>query len=203
MARYFGEIDTSKIFIGDVEFGNNGGRYKRISYDGQQIKDIQLGASVNDLLRCPFGIEPVAANAPDKFCFKVDANENLTKFIQDLDAQVIQSVNDETLTHRSTLRVGTLNNNLRIKILPDTQFLTTTKKSENVFTQPATGFKEDITPNSMLLPIIKIQNGVYYIEENYGTSIVATQVLIVKGHNTNEHVPFLFGNNITMEEAAE
>ena len=80
MARYFGEIDTDKIIIGDEEIGNNGGKYRKISYDGQQMKDIQLGASVNDLLRCPFGIEPVSQNAPDKFCFKVEANDNLTKY---------------------------------------------------------------------------------------------------------------------------
>ena len=199
MARYFGEIDTDKIIIGDEEIGNNGGKYRKISYDGQQMKDIQLGASVNDLLRCPFGIEPVSQNAPDKFCFKVEANDNLTKFIQELDAKVIQSVNDETLTHRSTLRIGTMSNNIRIKILPDTQFLMTFKKSDTVMTQPTIASKEDITANSMVLPIIKIQNGVYYIEENYGTSIVATQVLIVNGHNTNEHVNFLFGTDITME----
>lgn len=200
MATYFGNINTSQIVIGPEETGNNGGKYRKVSYNNNQVKDVQLGASVHDLVRCPFGIEPVAQNQPDKFCIKIDANEKLSKFIQEIDEKVISAVNDASLTHRSTLRIGTISNNLKIKVQPDTTVLLTTLKSQNVLTQPTQGTMKDITPNSMILPIVKIQGGVYYIEENYGTSIVATQILVVEGDFTSNTVSFCLGDNISMEE---
>ena len=200
MATYFKNIDMNQILIGDEEQGNNGGKYRKVSYKGGQLKGIQLGSGVNDLIRCPFGIEPVAQNQPDKFCIKLEANEHLSTFIQTLDQKVIDCVNDSKLTHRSTLKLGTISNNLKIKIQPDTQILITTMKSPSVLTPPAKGSMKDITPNSMVLPIIKIQGGVYFIEDNYGTSMVATQVLIVNGSPSSETIEFCLGDGVKMEE---
>ena len=70
MAVYFKNINVDEIVIGDEESGNNGGKYRKVSYKGGQLKGLQLGGGINDLLRCPYGIEPVAQNQPDKFCIK-------------------------------------------------------------------------------------------------------------------------------------
>ena len=199
MAMYFQNINVDDVTIGPEEFGNNGGKYRKLSYKNGQLKDVQLGAGLKDLVRCPYGIEPVAQEQPDKYCIKIDANSDLTAFVQALDAKVIEAVNDSSLTHRSTLRIGTISNNMKIKILPDTTILVTTMKNESSMTKPVTGSMQDITYNSMILPIIKIVGGVYFINENYGTSVVASQVLVVKGVNSHTAVDFCLGDGVTMD----
>ncbi len=201
MATYFGNIDLANLEIGPVETGNNGRKYKKISYNGNQLKDIQLGENIRDLLRCPFGVEPVAQDQPNKLCIKVDVTEKLASFIKSIDNKVIEAVNDESLTHRSTLRTS-VNDNLKIKIQTDTQVLVTTlkDKEKNIITAPVVGTHDDLKPGCMLLPIIKIQGGVYFIESNYGTSIVASQILIVHGTGDNAEIAFNLGDHIMVDD---
>ena len=47
-------------------------------------------------------------------------------------------------------------------------------------TTPTAGTIEDITPNSMVLPIVRVQGGVYFMSAIYGTSLVADSVLVLK-----------------------
>ena len=42
------------------------------------------------------------------------------------------------------------------------------------------GTVEDIEPGVFLLPVIRIQGGVYFINRTYGTSLVASAILVVK-----------------------
>lgn len=192
MATHFSNINLSELVIGPIETGNNGGKYKTVSYKNAQVKDVQLGESVYDTLRCPFGVEAVAPDQPNKLCIKLDAPEPLAQFIRGIDDAVIKSVNDSSLVHRSTLKTGTMNSTLKLKLPPDTQIFVTTL-SNGKMTNPINGSKEDIIPGCRVLPIIKIQGGVYFVESNYGTSMVATQILIVKG-GVPEPVAFNFGN---------
>lgn len=194
MALNFESVDLSKIAIGPIETGNNGGKYMRFAFNGEQFKNIQLGASVQDTMRCKFGAEPVAVDQPTKLCIKMDVTEKVKAFIVSIDDKVKAAVNDESMNHRSTLREGTQNTTLKLKILPETQVFTTTLK-DNKMTQPKSASTSDITPNCQVLPIIKIQGGVYFIEGSYGTSMVATQVLVVNGEKTEE-VPFALGNDV-------
>tara|TARA_B100000482_G_scaffold190996_1_gene175207 strand:+ start:1769 stop:2368 length:600 start_codon:yes stop_codon:yes gene_type:complete len=194
MATLFTNIDVNKLLIGAVETGNNGGKYMRISYNGDQLKNIQLGESVNHTLRCPFGSEPVSQDQPTKLCIKVEASDKLKSFIESIDTSVKAAVKDDALTHRSTLREGSFTT-LKLKIMQDTQIFVTTLK-DNKITPPKPGTADDIKPNSQVLPIMKIQGGVYFIENNYGTSMVASQILVVDGEQQQQNLSFDFGNDI-------
>ncbi len=192
MATHFAQIDLSNLVIGPTETGQNGNKYKQISYKGQQFKNIQLGASIFDLIRCPFGAEQVSQKQPDKFCVKIDANTQLSTFIQTMDDMVIKSVTEEpngdrsSYLHRSALKITGEYGTLKIKIQPDTKILVTEFVNDKKIQTPVCGSKEDIVAGCMILPIIKIQGGVYFLDQSddgqtyYGTSIVATDILVVK-----------------------
>ena len=199
MATHFTNIDVANLVIGQVETGNNGGKYMRVSYNGDQVKNIQLGESIHDTLRCPFGAEPVSQDQPNKFCIKVEVPVNLKTFIEAIDSSVKSAVNNDSLTHRSTLRENTTSSTLKLKIMPDTQIFMTTLK-DNKITPPKQATIGDIVPNSQVLPIMKIQGGVYFIENNYGTSMVATQILVVNGAEHEQNISFVLGNDITISE---
>lgn len=199
MAIYFGDIDASKIEIGATEAGNNGNKYKKVSYNNAQVKDVQLGENIHDLLRCPYGHESASMDTPNKFCIKLEVPVKLATFIKSIDETVKTSVNDSSLIHRSTLKSGLTDEIMKIKLQPDTQYFVTTKKDGNKFTPPEPAKMEDIVPGSMVLPIIKIQGGVYFINENYGTSICATKVLVVKGASDSGSVAAFSLGDFDME----
>lgn len=199
MATYFDNIDFSKLSIGPIETGNNGGKYMKVSYNGDQLKNVQLGVSVHDTLRCPFGSEPVSQDQPNKLCIKVEVSDKLKKFVESIDALVKNAVKDDSLTHGSTLREGSMTT-LKLKIMQDTQIFVTTLK-DNKITPPKPATVSDITPNSQVLPIMKIQGGVYFIENRYGTSMVATQILVVNGVETQQpSISFSLGNDVMISE---
>ena len=197
MATYFGNIDLSHAIIGDIEVGNNGNKYRKISYEGRQLKDIQLCKSVHDPLKCAYGKEAVAVNEPSKLCIKLETSEELSAFINTLDELVRVKVNDSTLTQRSALKKGTITDTVKIRILPETVIMVATLKDNGNITQPRQGEIEDLTPNSSIIPIIKITGGVYYIESNYGVSIAASQLLVIQG---NKNLPIAFNLGVDMEQ---
>lgn len=197
MATYYEDLMADLLQVGPEERNNNGGKYRKVIYNGGQFRDVQLGSGIHDLLRCPFGVEAVARNIPDKLCIKVDANDKLSKFIEALDKKVIDAVNDPTLVHRSSLRLGTVTNNIKLKLVPETQVLVTSKIDENQISALTSGTFSDIQQGSMILPIVKIHGGVYFVEDNYGTSIVATKILVVKGLSS-EPIDFNLGDGVSM-----
>jgi hypothetical protein len=147
MATYFANIDLSKIVIGATETGNNGNEYKQIAYNGQQLKNVQLGNGVLDLIRCPFGVEAVSAKQTDKFCVKIDASPTLASFFNEIDQRVIASVDDPTMTHRSPLKTNGNYATLKIKIQSDTQISTTefVDDKKNKISAFKTGTNDDST----------------------------------------------------------
>ena len=46
----------------------------------------------------------------------------------------------------------------------------------------ARGTVDDIKPGSSVLPIVRVQGGVYFINRTYGCSLVADAVLVIKDH---------------------
>ena len=196
MATHYSNIDVNKLIFGDIETGRNGGKYMPLSYEGNQFKNVQLGESVYDTLRCPFGYEAVSQERPNQYCIKVEVSDKLKSFIESIDASVKKAVNNDSLFHRSTLREGNMSTTLKIKLMPDTEIFIATLENNKI--SPKKSSITEITPNSQIIPIIKIQGGVYFIEENYGTSIVATQILIVQGIKNEAEFSFSLGNDITV-----
>jgi len=45
------------------------------------------------------------------------------------------------------------------------------------------GSYSDITPGCMVVPVVHIANGVYFINKNFGASLVAKELIVVKDAN--------------------
>jgi hypothetical protein len=190
MATYFGNIDISKIQIGQEEQGKNGGTYRKVSYLGKQFEDVQLCSNVFTALRCTYGVEAASMEQPEKLCLKLEVDSNLCQFVQEIDDLVVKSVNDPNKKHISILKEGQGNPTIKVKLLPSTQVMVTNLRGDKI-TQPTEGSLNDIQRGSMIVPIVKIQGGVYFIEDRFGTSIVATSILVV-----NSTPSFNFGASI-------
>ncbi len=202
MATVFTKIEMNKIDVGPEETGNNGGKYRKLSYNNGQFKDIQLGESIQDTIRCPFGVESASQSDPTKLHIKLDISPKLASFITAFDDVVKKSVNDTSMTHTSALKTNGQYNTLKVKVVPETNILVTTLKDGNKITTPVPGKIHDIRLGSMILPIVKVQGGVYYINTEdkgtlYGTSFVVTQILVV--HNPQK-TEFALGD-VVMEDA--
>ena len=67
---------------------------------------------------------------------------------------------------------------------------------------PTRGTIEDMTPNSMLLPIVRVQGGVYFMSTMYGTSLVADSVLVLKDAEASHgaSAEFDLGDDVEMVE---
>ena len=72
-------------------------------------------------------------------------------------------------------------------------------------TTPTRGTIEDITANSMVLPIVRVQGGVYFMSTVYGTSLVADSVLVLKDAKASHgaSAEFDLGDDVEMVEHAE
>ena len=79
------EFDFSALtFSSDLKTGKTGNKYVQIGYgpDKDQVK-VQLGKTVNDAFRTPWGKDAVSKNEPDKLQIKIDMTPELRAFIGD------------------------------------------------------------------------------------------------------------------------
>ena len=73
---------------------------------------------------------------------------------------------------------------------PETTVVVSKRQGGGRLTKPVPGTVADITPGCYVLPLIRVQGGVYFINGTYGTSLVVAHVLIVKdegGHSGVQH----------------
>lgn len=190
----FKNVDFSKFKVGEEEKSKSGNIYRKIEYCNTQFQNIQLSENVFTALRCQYGVESASQTNPDKLCIKLDVDNNVASFIKKLDEMIINAVNDPTFKHISILKENESGSSIKLKIQDDTRVLITNLKGNNI-TQPVQGKLGDIKRGSMVVPIVKIQSGVYFISDDngdkkFGTSIVATDILVV---NHSNETSFDFG----------
>lgn len=183
---FCGSIDISHISIGAEVAGYNGRKTRDISYDGKPLENIQLVKDVHAPMRCPFGIEYGSDASNPSMRFLVDSSEVSEGFVRGVEEMVQKSVNDPTLTFNSVIRPSnspSYPSSIKLKVHKNTQVLKT-KIDGDSMTRPVAGTFSDVHKNSYVVPIVKLHNGVYFVDGNhgntYGISVVATHILVVE-----------------------
>ena len=59
-------------------------------------------------------------------------------------------------------------------------------------TRPKPGSLDDVTPGCTVLPIVRVQGGVYFVSKTYGTSLVAAALLVIKAEERAEPGALVF-----------
>ena len=77
-----------------------------------------------------------------------------------------------------------------------------TSIQDGKYTPKVPGTVDDIKPGSKLLPILRVQGGMYFINRTYGLSFVADKVLVVKEVTSASEDDFNFGD-VPMKDAAD
>jgi len=188
---YSAELKTTKAGGKCVQVGYGAGK--------EQVK-FQLGDSVHEALLCKWVADPCDRNNPDAgLQIKLELTDKSKAFVEKLEAataaaaeansmawfkkkkptamlsSAIKPDKEDKYPDMAKLRLDTTN--------PNPALRTSVKVAmwkDGKLTPPTAGTIEDITPNSMVLPIVRVQGGVYFMSAIYGTSLVADSVLVLK-----------------------
>ena len=177
------------------------------SAGGEQVA-FQLGKRLRDSTRCPFGLEKTHADAAENEPYKVlklELNESARHAIASLEGATVEAAvasseawfpskkklsqstveeNFQTKIYSSTSSDGSFPCLLKLKVAVSgerqTKVLVTHEKAGGGYSKPVAGSWSDLTRGCKVLPCIKVSGGVYIVNRSYGTSLVATELCVVK-----------------------
>ena len=195
-----------------------GGRYVKVGYgpsNGQV--NFMLGLNPLDTIRTPYGAEFASPDDPTSGkVMKLELTEDKLAFMQQLEQTTIDAANTNSqayfgrpvpnATHNSAIKENGEGKPLVLKVKiaegsRATQVMVTTLQ-DGEFTPQVPGTVDDIKPGSMLLPILRVQGGMYFINRTFGLSFVADKVLVVKEGTSASEDDFNFGD-VPMKDAAD
>ena len=187
-----------------------GGKCAQVGYGaGKAQVKFQLGDSVHEALLCKWGADPCDRNNPDAgLQIKLELTDKSKGFLERLEAATVAAAEANSMAWFKKKKPTAMLSSaikpdkddkypdvvkLRLDATNPNPALRTSVKvamwKDGKLTPPTAGTIEDITPNSMVLPIVRVQGGVYFMSAIYGTSLVADSVLVLK------HVEASHGGN--------
>ena len=207
-ARNTSNFDFNKLTFTEAKPNKRGGNYATVAYGDETSRvEFQLGAFPNDLLQSPWGVD--SANPQDPASglqIKVNTSPKAKTFLKALEEATLKAAEhhstswfkkklakeriaalynpivkeDESGDHpdRVALKVFEKGSQNISKDLWTT--VTVVKKKRGRYTTPFEGTLADVTPNAWVLPVVKVKSGVYFMNGKFGTSLVATEILVVK-----------------------
>ena len=207
---YSAELKTTKAGGKCVQVGYGAGK--------AQVK-FQLGDSIHEALQCKYGADKCDPNDPDAgLQIKLVLTDKSKAFLEKFEAATAAAAEAHSMTW---FKKKTPTAVLTSAIKPDGELevvrLKLDTKSDNParrtsvkvamwkdgkLTTPTPGTIEDITPGSMVLPIVRVQGGVWFMGAGYGTSLRAESVLVIKDSNASHgaNAEFDLGDDVEMVE---
>ena len=173
---------------------------------GEQVA-FQLGKRLRDSARCPFGLEKTHVDAAESEPYKVlklELNESARQAINSLERATVEAAvassevwfpskklsqstveeNFQTKIYSSASTDGSFPGLLKLKVAVSggrqTKVLVTHEKADGGYSKPVAGSWSDLTRGCKVLPCIKVAGGVYIVNRSFGTSLVATELCVVK-----------------------
>ena len=203
-----------------------GGKCAQVGYGaGKAQVKFQLGDSVHEALLCKWGADPCDRNNPDAgLQIKLELTDKSKGFLERLEAATVAAAEANSMAWfkkkkptamlSSAIKPGSDDKypdmvKLRLDTTNPNPALRTSVKvamwKDGKLTPPTWGTIEDMTPNSMLLPIVRVQGGVYFMSTMYGTSLVADSVLVLKDAEASHgaSAEFDLGDDVEMVEPDE
>lgn len=192
-------FDFDKLTFADkLGTTKRGGKYAEVAYEGRQLF-FQLGDSPRDALRCPFGLDTPSADETDKRVVKLELAPGPHAFLNKFDEALVAAAERNSMEwfkkstpsadHVSSIKThnGGLPDVVKLKVQMDgeraTKVFVSSWRNDKI-TKPVKGSLADLEKSKdhdlMLLPIVRVQGGVYFMNRTYGTSLYADQLLVIK-----------------------
>ena len=207
-ARNTSNFDFTKLTFTEAKPNKRGGNYATVAYGDETSRvEFQLGTFPNDLLQSPWGVD--SANPQDPASglqIKLNLSPSAKTFLNTLEQSILKAAEhhsiswfkkkltkdkivalynpivkeDESGDHpdRVILKVFEKGSQEVSKDLWTT--VTVVKKKGGKYTKPFEGTLADVTANAWVVPVVKVKSGVYFMNGKFGTSLVATEILVVK-----------------------
>ena len=200
-----------------------GGKCVQVGYGAgmEQVK-FQLGDSVHEALLCKWGADKCDPNNPDgELQIKLELTDKSKAFVEKLEAATTAAAEANSMAwFKKKKPTSVLTSAIKPDKddkYPDMVMLKLDTKSDNParrtsirvamwkdgkLTTPVAGTIEDITPKSMVLPIVRVQGGVWFMGPGYGTKLVAESVLVLKDAAASHgaSTEFDLGDDVEMVE---
>ena len=207
MARNFKDIDVTRdiTFAAVPKASTTGGNTVQMGFNGgkEQIR-VKLFSSSRDVVRVPWGVEKANPNADERgdLQIKIEILGDILTFIESLERATIKAGTINSLSWLkkpalsvdavSTLYVSSIKPNgtdkpalLKIKVVgPEgkrpTVVRVATRKANGLLTSPVIGSLDDLKGECYVLPVIRVANGVWFLNKGFGTSLVADEVCVIR-----------------------
>ena len=207
---YSAELKTTKAGGKCVQVGYGAGK--------EQVK-FQLGDSIHEALQCKYGADKCDPNDPDAgLQIKLVLTDKSKAFLEKFEAATAKAAEAHSMTwFKKKTPTAVLTSAIKpdgelevVKLKLDTKSDNPARRTsvkvamwkDGKLTTPTPGTIEDITPGSMVLPIVRVQGGVWFMGAGYGTKLVAESVLVLKDPNASHGVSteFDLGDDVEMVE---
>ena len=207
----------------------SGGKYAQVGYGaGKAQVKFQLGDSVREPLLCKWGAdfasqEEALKEKPERV-IKLTLTDKTKNFLERFEGTTVAAAEANSMEWFKKMKPTAM---LNSKIKPDTKgkdfvplkldeynkdpekrtAVETLILKDGKRTEAVPGTIADITPGSMVLATVRVQNGVYFQTTSYGTSLVAETVLVVKDAeapsqpSSHGRAKIEYGSDVEMVEA--
>ena len=180
----------------DTKQNKAGGKFASIGYgDAKQQVKFQLGGA-KDALKCEFGIDKDSKFG--KTTLKLEVAEPQKHFVEKLETCVLDTAlksnwfkkasSKDVLKERMYCNVKKSDDGdcIRLKIEesgPKKTSVMVAEWRDAKLTKPIDGTLEDVVAGAMVLPIVRIQGGVWFSPDgkSFGISLGADSLLVIKG----------------------
>ena len=212
-------------FASDVKKNKAGGSYVSVGYGpAKEQVHFQLGASPKDALRTPFGLD-ASKEEPDKRYIKLELTEPTAAFLRQFEGALLAAAGAHSAAwfkkaHEPVVLRSMLTSSLKphsderpdcvkLKVEADgvraTPILVGTWRDGKLVT-PRAGTLHDLAPGARILPIVKVQGGVWFMNggKSFGMSLAVAALPVVKEASASGTGPLQFEmGDVEMTDAEE
>ena len=211
-------------FAGELKKTKAGGSCASVGYGAAKEQvHFQLGLSPKDALRAPFGLD-ASQQDPEKKYLKLELAPESSAFLAQLEAALVAAASAHSEAwfkkrHEPVVLRSMLTSSVKpqtddrpdcVKLKVDlegkraTTILVGTWKGGKL-TTPRPGTVHDLAPGAHVLPIVKVQGGVWFMNggKSFGMSLAAAALLVVReGERASDPLDFAMGD-VEMTDAEE